>query len=96
MAEQAATQNAVLTQVNTSKNLPVISPGGRFSSAYPLWDGTGRLLVTWSECRLQNYGRHDPALHQQQPRRYPTLTAAPVLYSAWMFDPAANTFLPLT
>ena len=34
--------------------MPVISPGGRFSSAFPLWDGTGRILVTWSECRLQD------------------------------------------
>ena len=23
------------------------SPGGRFSSAFPLWDGTGRVLVSW-------------------------------------------------
>src|SRR5690606_4343704 len=23
------------------------SPGGRFSSAFPLWDGTGRVLASW-------------------------------------------------
>ena len=46
-------QNDVLTAV-TPRNLPVISPGGRFTSAFPLWDGSGRILVTWSECRLQN------------------------------------------
>jgi len=93
-AEQAATQNAVLTAVDTSKNIPVISPGGRFSSAFPLWDGTGRILVTWSECRLQNLtGIILPCTAANL--AITTLTAAPVLYSAWMFDPAANTFKPI-
>ena len=110
VAEQSATENAVLTQVDTTTNLPVISPGGRFSSAFPLWDGSGRILVTWTECRLQTIRwrqeRHDPgdadhpALYRQNLANAsganPTLTAAPVLYSAWMFDPSSNTFLPLT
>lgn len=30
-----------------------ISPAGRFRSVYPLWDGTNRALVSWSQCRLQ-------------------------------------------
>jgi Hydrazine synthase alpha subunit middle domain len=93
-AEQAATQNAVLTAINTTTNLPVISPGGRFSSAFPLWDGTGRILVTWSECRLQNLtGTILPCTPTNLADV--TLTAAPVLYSAWMFDPAADTFKPI-
>ena len=28
------------------------SAGGRFAAAYPLWDGSGRTLVSWSACRL--------------------------------------------
>jgi hypothetical protein len=93
-AEQAATQNAVLTAVDTTKNIPVISPGGRFSSAFPLWDGTGRILVTWSECRLQDtVGTILPCTPANLAST--TLTAAPVLYSAWMFDPAADTFKPI-
>ena len=28
------------------------SPRGRFASVSPLFDGTDRLLVTWSQCRL--------------------------------------------
>src|SRR5450432_1447060 len=31
---------------------PPPSPGGRFSSVFPLWDGTNRMLVSWTECRL--------------------------------------------
>jgi len=98
-AETAATQNAVLTAVDTTSNLPVISPGGRFSSAFPLWDGTGRILVTWSECRLQNTaGTILPCTAANLAAASgatPTLTAAPVLYSAWILDPAANTFKPI-
>ena len=98
-AEQAATQNAVLTAVNTTMGVPAISPGGRFSSAFPLWDGTGRILVTWSECRLQDTtGTILPcsaANLTAASAANATLTAAPVLYSAWMFDPVADTFKPI-
>jgi hypothetical protein len=98
-AEQPATQNAVLTAINTTMGIPVISPGGRFSSAFPLWDGTGRILVTWSECRLQNNVGTilpcTPANLALANAATPTLTAAPVLYSAWMFDPVADTFKPI-
>ena len=31
---------------------PGPSPGGRFHSGFPLWDGSGRILVSWSQCRL--------------------------------------------
>jgi hypothetical protein len=93
-AETAATQNAVSTALDTTKNIPVISPGGRFSSAFPLWDGSGRILVTWSECRLQNMAGTILACTPAN-LADTTLLAAPVLYSAWMFDPAANTFKPI-
>jgi len=29
-----------------------ISPNGRFRDVYPLWDGTGRVLASWTPCRL--------------------------------------------
>jgi hypothetical protein len=45
-AQEDATTNEVLT-------LPgVPSPGGRYYSVYPIQDGTGRLMVSWSQCRL--------------------------------------------
>lgn len=98
---QAATSNDVVTACMNScattgtTNLPLISPGGRFTSAFPLWDGTGRILVTWSECRLQDAtGTIKPCTSENLAD--PTLTEAPPLYSAWMFDPSNNTFLPIT
>ncbi len=34
--------------VTTDANMP--SMGGRFASVYPLYDGTNRMLVSWSPC----------------------------------------------
>jgi hypothetical protein len=45
-AQQAGTVNEVSTEAG------VPSVGGRYSSVYPILDGTGRLLVGWSQCRL--------------------------------------------
>ena len=44
-AQQPATPNEVSTVAGPS-------PGGRYSSAFPVRDGTGRLLVSWNQCRL--------------------------------------------
>jgi hypothetical protein len=84
----------VLTAVTTATDIPLISPGGRFSSAFPLWDGTGRILVTWSECRLINTAKTIlPCTTANLANT--ALVEAPELYSAWMFDPSDNTFAPV-
>jgi hypothetical protein len=77
------------------------SPGGRFRSAFPLWDGSNRLLVSWSLCRLLDNSQTPPAIvpctsdrldAPDFPTRYDT---APPLYSAFIYDPDDNTFRPL-
>ncbi len=45
-AQEAATIN----QVSTETGVP--SRGGRYAAVYPIQDGTGRLLVSWSQCRV--------------------------------------------
>ena len=45
-AQEDATVNNVVTQPGEP------SPGGRYYSVYPIQDGTGRLMVSWSQCRL--------------------------------------------
>lgn len=85
-AQQRATPNDIST-------VPGPSVGGRFNSAFPLWDGTGRILVTWSQCRLLEGTTIVPCTASRLAS--PTAVEAPVLYSAWMFDPVGNTFKPL-
>jgi hypothetical protein len=82
--------------LNDVRTVPGPSPGGRFNSGFPLWDGSGRILVSWTQCRLV-----DPA----DPTRIvpctaerladPAVQTAPALYSIWMFNPAQNTILPI-
>ncbi len=45
-----AQQDATVNEVSTVPGAP--SPGGRYNSVYPILDGTGRLLTSWSQCRL--------------------------------------------
>jgi hypothetical protein len=92
-AQVAATPNQVTTELAPSR-------GGRFSSAFPLWDGTGRVLVSWSICRLLEPSPADPAVDiivPCTPERLalPTAEAAPALYGIWMYDPIDQTQLPI-
>jgi Tol biopolymer transport system component len=45
-----AQSDATVNRVVTAPGLP--SPGGRYYSVYPIQDGSERLLVSWSQCRL--------------------------------------------
>jgi hypothetical protein len=86
---------ATLTPVRTIQGP---SPGGRFSSGWPLWDGSGRILVSWSQCRLLDATGADPTriipCTSSSPNDPNAVTAAP-LYSIWMFQPSQNTILPV-
>jgi hypothetical protein len=95
-AQTAATPNDVRTDGPPSK-------GGRFSSAFPLWDGTGRVLTSWAICRLQE---QDPAFPNDPTKLIfvpctdakladPAAEVAPPLYGIWMYDPATKTQLPI-
>jgi hypothetical protein len=89
-----AQTEATLNPVST---IPGPSPGGRFSSATPLWDGTGRILVSWSECRLLQTTTTPPTIVPctSNGLAAPNPQLALPLYSVWMLDPAQNTMLPV-
>lgn len=84
--------------LNDVRTVPGPSTGGRFSSGFPLWDGSGRLLVSWSQCRLLDVTGADPTriikCEANSPNDPAAVTAAP-LYSIWMFQPSQNTILPV-
>src|SRR5688572_19880049 len=97
-AQTAATPNQVRTDLEPS-------PGGRFSSAFPLWDGTGRVLTTWSICRLEEPDPANPTdptaviYRPCTPERLaaanPPPVVAPPLYGVWMYDPTTQTQQPI-
>ncbi len=69
------------------------SPGGRFNSFYPLADGTGRILISWSQCRLLVNARIVPC--SDSLLADPNVVEAPPLYSVYLYDPAAQTQQPI-
>lgn len=76
-----------------------VSLHGRFASLSPLYDGTHRLLVSWSQCRLM-----EAATARLQPC-LPTLitdgqpiegySEAPPFYGIWIYDISNQTQLPV-
>jgi hypothetical protein len=80
--------------VNDVRTDDAISPGGEFSSAYPLFDGTDRMFVSWSPCRLLSATLQiipcTPAALAD-----PNAVAAPPLYGVWIYDRVANTQQPI-
>jgi hypothetical protein len=84
---------------NDVRTVPGPSPGGRFNSAYPLWDGSNRILSTYTQCRLldtTSTATPQPIVPCTDSRLSdPAVMTAPPIYSVWMFDPGQNTFLPI-
>jgi hypothetical protein len=80
---------------NTVIDVPGPSPGGRFNSAFPLWDGSGRILVSWSQCRLIDANSTAIVPCTDARLKDPNVQTAPPLYSVWMFNPSQNTLLPV-
>jgi hypothetical protein len=87
-AQSRATTNNVI-------DVPGPSPGGRFNSAFPLWDSSSRILVSWSQCRLLGPDGTSIVPCSDQALADPNVKTAPPLYSVWMFNPAQNTILPV-
>jgi hypothetical protein len=90
-----AQSRALPTDVRT---VPGPSPGGRFRSASALFDGSNRLLVSWSQCRLIENGRVVPCTSERLNRYNPndtTLVEAPALYGIYIYDVRNNTQRPI-
>lgn len=97
-AQTAATPQQVRTD-----DLP--SQGGRFSSAFPLWDGTGRVLTSWAICRLAEQDPANPTdplalifvpcTDERLAVTDPAPVVAPPLYGIWMYDPLTQTQQPI-
>ena len=85
-AQSSATVNNVHTDGTPS-------PGGRYSAAYPIWDGTDRALVSWSPCRLVENNLIVPCTPQGLGA--PNVQEAPPAYGIWIVDMADDTQLPI-
>ncbi|GAA6183539.1 hypothetical protein [Aliiglaciecola sp. NS0011-25] len=81
-----------------------LSLGGRFASVYPLWDGSGRVIFSWSQCRVydpeQEIAEGEVVERKILPcddshLENPDIQEAPLLFGLWMYDGNENTQLPI-
>ncbi|NOY66728.1 MAG: hypothetical protein GXP13_04880 [Gammaproteobacteria bacterium] len=74
------------------------SPGGRYSAAYPLWDGSNRMLVSWTPCRMISTDVNITTIFSCTAARLAdtvNFQEAPPLYGLFVFDPANKTQNPV-
>jgi hypothetical protein len=81
---------------NNVRMLTGPSEGGRFVSAVPLWDGSNRILVSWTQCRVLDASNGNAIVPCTSSRLADATTvSAPPIYSVWMYDPADQTMQPV-
>ncbi|MFK8030457.1 MAG: hypothetical protein AB8G18_09475 [Gammaproteobacteria bacterium] len=85
-AQEPATNNEVRTD-------NVLSAGGRYSDFFPLWDGSDRVFVSWSQCRVV-VDDVITACTEELLAAPDTIEADP-LYGLWVYDRSDDTQLPV-
>jgi Hydrazine synthase alpha subunit middle domain/WD40-like Beta Propeller Repeat len=81
--------------VTTDANMP--SLGGRFASVFPLYDGTNRMLVSWSPCLVLDttVTPNTTSLCTSSNTAGPNVTLAPPQYTLWIYDLDKGTLGPV-
>lgn len=69
------------------------SLGGYLSAAFPLWDGTPRMLISWSECMVRVNQQTLPCT-QERLDSAGAVVQRPA-YGLWMYNTQTQTLLPL-
>jgi len=77
-----------------------VSPSGKIAAVYPLWDGSGRVLYSWNQCRVWDPEPAEGETSLILPCNdsllaNPDIQAAPLAYGLWIYDPRDNTQLPI-
>ncbi|OEY71108.1 hypothetical protein BI198_13720 [Rheinheimera salexigens] len=73
-------------------NSDIATSAGAVNSYFPLKDGTGRYLVSWSPCRVMN---EQQVLSCAQVENIADYTLAAPLYGLWLFDNQQQTQVPV-
>ena len=94
-AAGTAQSSATTLGVTTDANLP--SMGGRFASVFPLYDGTNRMLVSWSPCLVLDTTVTPNAtnLCTAANTAGANVTLAPPQYTLWIYDLDNGTLGPV-
>jgi hypothetical protein len=90
-----AQSSATTLGVTTDANMP--SLGGRFISVFPLYDGTNRMIVSWSPCLVLDTTVTPNATRvcTSSNTSGANVTLAPPQYTLWVYDLDKGTLSPL-
>jgi Hydrazine synthase alpha subunit middle domain/WD40-like Beta Propeller Repeat len=93
----AATGQSSATTLGITTDANKLSLGGRFAAAYPLYDGTNRMLVSWSPCLVLDSTVTPAATHVCTTTAIngTTIQQAPPQYTLWVYDFDAGTLSPM-
>jgi hypothetical protein len=94
-AAGTAQSSATTLGVTTDANKP--SLGGRFASAYPLYDGTNRMLVSWAPCLVLDttVTPSTTTVCNAANTSGANVQLAPPQYTIWLYDDSAGTLSPI-
>lgn len=92
-ANQGSTDSAqkslAFKTINTSD---AVSQGGYIAAFSPMWDNSGRMIISWTPCRIKDGNKIRPCTQEQ-------ITAdaqeADPFYGMWVYDPKQSTLLPI-
>jgi hypothetical protein len=94
-AAGTAQNSATSLGVTTDANMP--SMGGRFASAYPLYDGTNRMLVSWAPCLVLDttVTPNTTSVCTAGNTSGANVQLAPPQYTIWIYDISVGTLSPI-
>ena len=94
-AAGTAQTSATTLGITTDANMP--SLGGRFASVFPLYDGTNRMLVSWSPCLVLDttVSPNTTNLCTTSNTSGANVTLAPPQYTLWVYDLDKGTLSPV-
>ncbi|PCJ47493.1 MAG: hypothetical protein COA74_11340 [Gammaproteobacteria bacterium] len=87
-----------MTPDNVSNDDSEISVGGYYASAFPLWDGSNRILISWSACRLSEVDANNVeniVACTEDRLVAPDVVEAMPLFGVWMMSVDEGTILPI-
>jgi Hydrazine synthase alpha subunit middle domain len=94
-AAGTAQSSATTLGITTDANMP--SLGGRFASAYPLFDGTNRMFVSWAPCLVLDttVTPNTTNICTTGNTSGANVQLAPPQYTIWIYDVTAGTLSPI-
>jgi hypothetical protein len=93
----AGTAQSSVTTLGVTTDATLPSMGGRFTSAYPLYDGTNRMFVSWAPCLILDSTVTPATTSVCTPSNISgaNVQMAPPQYTIWIYDVAAGTLSPI-